>query len=282
MSTEQNIRQLYARKHIGNWVFYVPFAYYYVVRLGTPAKFLSWILIYCMPTWFYGILCHHGITPLYMANYFIILCATFTIYELGYILNDTIAIQREKRPSIRLYPSNFQHFFRHSVAIVSSRLLFAMVCLIALWLMNDSSLSWLLTILNIVCIFPLFILYNHIRGANAVWIYPILVFSRYLPFVLPYSPSWSIVFLLWVSFPLLNAIERFSMPAYRYAFMQVLIPNEKSKTLFRVVYYVLVALALSLFFPCKWLLPIYVLGIYRLFVYVLVTYFYTPKNYLQS
>ena len=96
MSLNQDIRSKYASKHISNVVFYIPFSYYYVVRLGTIPKWLSWALIYLFPTCYYSALTYQGDWCAFAVNYLLILLATFSLYELGYILNDTMGICREK------------------------------------------------------------------------------------------------------------------------------------------------------------------------------------------
>ena len=46
-----NSRQAkYARAFIPNYVFYIPFAYYGVVRMGTLSKFIGFSIYYILPT----------------------------------------------------------------------------------------------------------------------------------------------------------------------------------------------------------------------------------------
>ena len=65
---ETNIRERYTRSYISNAVFYIPFAYYYAVRLGTVPKLLSWLLLYLMPTAFYSAWGYSGAGSLFAAN----------------------------------------------------------------------------------------------------------------------------------------------------------------------------------------------------------------------
>ncbi len=288
MSTEPNTNQKFAAKHIPQWVFYVPFAYYFRVRLGTVAKGLSWALIYIFPTFFYScLMAPNGLTPAFLCNYFLLLLAVFTLYETGYIANDTFATQREQQPSIRLYEHNLQHFYTHYRLIFTLRILLVF-CVLCILLLLHFSTQWCITCIAVLCIAPLFFAYNRIRHRYNVFLYPFLVFSRYLPFLLPYLTSANAYLVGWLflSFPCVNAIERFSMPKYRYRFMQYLIPDEQSKSLFRVAYYLLIALCATTIALCAHrsllpIVPIYILCVYRVIIYI-ITRFYTPQNYLNG
>lgn len=286
-SQHSNGRLRFAREHIDNYVFYLPFAYYYQVRLGTIGKLLSWGLIYLLPTFFYSALMSGGLSWAFLLDYILLLVAVFSLYEVGYIFNDTFATQREEDPAIRLYSNNLDYFYRHYRLIFGVRIVPA-ICLLGCLLILHPTPLWLITTLLAVLILPLFLGYNLCRSRYNVFLYPLLVFSRYLPFVLPYATTgnaWNILW-LFLSFPLLNALERFSMPRYRYPILRLLMPTEDSKSLFRVVYYTLLSGIATLIMVLLQegilpLIPIYILGIYRIGVYLL-TRFYHPKNYLQG
>ena len=133
---ETNIRLKYARPYIPNAVFYIPFAYYYAVRLGTLPKLFSWMLIYLMPTAFYSAVGYTGSWALFALNYGLILLAVFSIYECGYIANDTLSIRHEEQPAIRLYDYNFAHFERHKETIFCVRLFYTVLSMTILDLLN--------------------------------------------------------------------------------------------------------------------------------------------------
>lgn len=267
-------------------MFYIPFGYYYAVRLGTVPKLLSWMLIYIMPTAFYSWLTYEGAWLPFIANYLLVLLAVFSLYELGYIFNDTVAIRHEQQPAIRLYKYNFAHFDRYRWWISAVRIAYAVLALRCL-AFNCSPRSWSfwLVCVAVTAILPVFTLYNRWRSKDNVWLYPVLVFSRYLPFMLLYRIDGWAILLLWLSFPLVNWLERFSMPVYRFPFMQRLIPNEKSKTIFRVAYYVVLFIPSVLFCPPQisrlYFLPIDILCCYRLIIYF-YTLHHSPKNYLNG
>lgn len=283
---ETNIRPKYTRSHIPNAVFYIPFGYYYIVRLGTLPKLLSWILIYIVPTAFYAAIPHAGSLTHFTLSYLLVLLATFSLYECGYIFNDTISIRKEKQPALRLYPANFEHFNQRKYLIFGSRLFYALMALTGLHFLGTNNHSLLMLCASLLLMCLLFALYNAWRNRYNVWLYPFLVCSRYIPFMLLSQHDWWIYLLLFVSFPLLNALERFSMPRYRWPIMRILIPSESSKTLFRACYYGIVLLIacplMVLSGHSIWLLsPIILLGIYRVGLLFWLRK-HQPTNYLNG
>lgn len=272
-------------------MFYLPFGYYYVVRLGTLPKLLSWMLIYLMPTAVYSFCTYKGgLTP-FCTNYLLTLLAVFALYELGYILNDTVAIRHEEQPAIRLYEHNFRHFEKHMWLIVGVRVLYSLLALGALWWANR---SWHVTDIThlrlvagcIVLMMAVFGVYNSWRSHYNAWLYPLLVLSRYLPFMLLYRVDGWAILMLFISFPLVNMLERFSMPRYRFPIMRRLIPTEESKTLFRVIYYLIVMwapllLPLPITMAYVYMFPLEILCFYRLMVFFYVKR-HQPKNYLNG
>ena len=288
MQQNPDIRARYAREHIPNAVFYIPFTYYYVVRLGTFPKLLSWLLIYIMPTAFYSAFTYSGTPWPFIGNYLLTLIAAFSLYELGYIANDTVAIRYEEQPAIRLYPHNFAHVDKYRIWIYLLRICYAVAAMLFI-----PSLACQIAILAIL---PIFALYNRWRSHYNVLLYPFLVFSRYLPFMLIYDFDWLATLMLFLSFPLLNWLERFSMPRHRFPFMRILIPTEDSKTAFRVWYYALIlalcVVGFLLFsfdfqrsglstFSAAVFIPIILLFLYRLALLVILRYHH-PKNYLNG
>ncbi len=280
-STCKDIRPQYASARIGNEVFYIPFAYYYRVRLGTVGKLLSWMLIYLLPVFWYSYLATDSMSYVFVLNFMLILLSVFTLYETGYIHNDTFATMHEERPAIRLYEHNLTYFYSHWKQIFLIRILYADIALAAFLLVNGITVATALTTACILIVPFLFFVYNTWRQRYNVLLYPVLVFSRYIPFLLLYDAGWQLYLLMFLSFPCINMLERFSMPSYRFAFMKRILPDEDSKTLFRVLYYLVVTPVLLFFFSPFKLIPFFILGVYRISILVLLR-FYRPRNYLQN
>lgn len=248
--------------------FYIPFGYLYCVRLRSIAKLLSWLLLYLLPTAFYAAVDYSGPWGLFALQYLLVLMATFTLYEAGYILNDTMAIRREEKPSMRLKEQEMAYFFAHQWAILGTRLFIAVACLCTLYFVHPISYIVHCT-LSIILMCILFALYNRWRNRYNVFLYIWLVFSRYIPFMLLDEHGWMVYLLLFLSYPLLIGLERFSMPSYRWPIARTLIPNERSKARFRALYYIVLLMALVplMYYmnqPFWWLSPIAVLAVYRI------------------
>ena len=103
-----NSRQAkYARAFIPNYVFYIPFAYYGVVRMGTLSKFIGFSIYYILPTLYYFLYCF-GYSLCGILIYLVSLLLLYNLYEVGYIQNDTETVQKERQPSLRLYVYNLR------------------------------------------------------------------------------------------------------------------------------------------------------------------------------
>ena len=88
-----NSRQAkYARAFIPNYVFYIPFAYYGVVRMGTLSKFIGFSIYYILPTLYYFLYCF-GYSLCGILIYLVSLLLLYNLYEVGYIQNDTETVQ---------------------------------------------------------------------------------------------------------------------------------------------------------------------------------------------
>lgn len=115
----------------------------------------------------------------------------------------------------------------------------------------------------------LFALYNRWRNRYNVFLYVWLVFSRFVPFMCLAEHGAFDYILLFVSYPMLIGMERFSMPSYRWGLMGKLIPDEPSKARFRAAYYCLALVILVPYCLCSGrtlypLTPIAILAVYRI------------------
>lgn len=240
----------------------------YCIRLRSVTKLLSWLLLYILPTAFYAAIGYNGTPASYVLLYMLVLLATFTLYELGYIFNDTFAIRRESKPSKRLNKNELNYFFSHKWHIIATRVGIAFLCLFML----SFYISILPISIALITMCGLFGIYNRWRNKYNVFLYVWLVFSRYLPFMLLCEHSWRDYLLLFLSYPLLIGIERFSMPTYRWPLMRKLIPDETSKARFRMWYYAiaLILISAALYYagqPLVLLIPFGILFLYRFIRY---------------
>ena len=288
-------RLQYAREHIPNRVFYLPFDYLFNVRLGTIAKLLSWAVIYIVPTAVYSWLLADNLgisTADFCLSYLVLLLAVFNVYECGYIYNDTTATLKEKYPTVRLYHHNLLYFLKHYYDIIITRAAITLAAVTCYVFLNWHTDNLLLTIVALFFIPFVFTFYNRTRNKWNVLIYPFLVLSRYVVFLVPFLQSeltGIAALMLILCFPLCNAIERFSMPRHRFPLIKKIIPDEDSKTLFRVGYYLLlIAVAAPLLFilyptptATALLAPAALIALMRLIIYI-ITLHHRPQNYLRG
>lgn len=267
-------------------LFYLPFVYLYKVRLHTPGKLLSWLLVYPALVFAYILLAVGTFTWSLVGMFALQLIGIFSLYEFGYIHNDSVAVLNESNPTLRLSEQEQNFCTSQLYSILAVRMLLCIGCQAVLIASHPNDILWWVSASLSVLVIPIFLMYNYWRSRSNVFAYAVLVCARYIPLLLPYLNNSNLRFaeLLLISYPLLIAIERFSIRRYRYPIIRQIIRTEEDKTWFRVAYYLLVSALLTALYNIKGLpyvelTPIYILSLYRLFILVL-TQIYTPKHYL--
>lgn len=264
----------------------MPLVYFYKVRLHTMGKLLSWVLLYPALVFAYVVLANGAFTWSLLGTFAVQVLGIFSLYEFGYIHNDSVAVQHEDCPTLRLSDQESVFCLRHLRSILCSRILLALVCQAILIGLHPNDRMWWIAGALSMLVLPVFLIYNNWRSRSNVLWYAVLICARYVPFLIPYlhAENVRLLGLLLISYPLIIAIERLSIRRYRYPIIRCIIRQEEDKTWFRVVYYMLVSVLLSATYyihelPYVELIPIYTLTIYRLFILVL-TRIYIPKHYL--
>jgi len=253
-------------------IFYIPFRYLHRVRLKSLPKIISWWFLMVLPTaFFYCMLAPSPLQVTNLVSYILLLLLVVIYYELGYMHNDTYATKREQQPTLRLSPEQTQYLYQHTPIIMAVRMAIVLILALIYGQINHWTSNILITLTGVFMLLPLFLFYNSVRGKKAVFCYPVLISWRYILFLLPFIGHgwwWTAVCLLLLSYPIAIGIERYSMPHYRFPFMQRFIPSESAKPRFRMVYYVTTTIVLLFIclggkIPVIWLLPFVVLLIYR-------------------
>lgn len=193
----------------------VPFAYFFHSRVPTTARKLGWVLNYLAPVLTLAAAAHGGWPGMLPAA--IMLVAVYAAYEFGYLVNDTVTIERETEPTLRLDEST-RLWMRAQLGIaLAVRAGTGLVCLAALTHLSPSPQQPLLLVGGWLALWPCFALYNHWRGRITIGLHFVLVGLRFLLPILaavqPHSiaPHWLV--LLWV-YPLVNTIEAMCKPRY--------------------------------------------------------------------
>ncbi|MGN0187860.1 MAG: hypothetical protein ACI392_08990 [Paludibacteraceae bacterium] len=255
-------------------LFFVPMYYNFSIRLTRIDKVFSWLFINLLPTFFFALCVVKSITWQHVLATMLLWIAVYTLYEFGYIYNDVKAIEREKNPTLRLTAEQLTFAHKHFWLIFISRLLFFAFALAGVYCLFPTKNS-LVTIV-LACICPLlFYVYNLWRSETNVWLYFWLVVSRFVPFVWLFECDQNVLLTLLIVlvYPCEIAVERFSRPQKRFSLVARFIPDEHSKTTFRVFYYASCCLALGLANMLGYLdfiltMPFVLFLLYRVVLYI--------------
>lgn len=215
--------------------FFVPFLYFFKTRLKNKSNKISWILIYIVPillmVFFQG-----KVSFLSVLSIFIYITSIYTVYEMGYIWNDTETIKNEKEPTKRLSDIELKFYEKNKYLIYITRLTF--VFLFSFYFISSNIYVFFIT--NMLAILILYLIYNSNRNILNLPLHFLLVCAR---FVAPVIAFTSVSF-LWVAFvfPIINLLERASEKRFRLHFFYNFFLSDKKRG--RYIYYII------LFFIC--------------------------------
>jgi len=226
--------------------FFIPFTYFIRTRIASFLKFISWIIIYCIPTFF--ILYNFSLLKIgeTLLIYIIQACIIYTFYEIGYIQNDCETIKKEKNPTLRLSLDEINFYNDYKMAIYSSRLVSGALLLLILNHFTRDRTGFTLFTCTSVGILLIYQIYNKIRSRFNLVLHFILVVIRFLSYPLIFLPSltWPGLssFCLLLFFPIINIIERASHKKFKIKFFQGVIQDASKLNTFRVEYYLMISM----------------------------------------
>lgn len=212
----------------------VPFSYFFLTRVPTGRQKIGWAFSYLLPVLALSVLGERSWTALPLALLMIV--AVYAAYEFGYIVNDTITVDREALPTQRLdSPSQQWIRARLGLAFGVRGVVGAALAIVAGW----SSAAALSGLVAWLAIWPLFALYNWWRGWITIPLYLLLASLRFL---LPIgatagasgSLSDGLLLLLLLLYPLPNTIVAVWKPRYGLPFLKNLFGTEHQ---FRLVWH---------------------------------------------
>lgn len=209
-------------------IFYFPFLYFYKTRLKTPKKGLGWIFSYVLPI----IIGTNSFTAYQFFVVLLLITAIYSVYEYGYIYNDSVTIKNEINPTMRLDETQIEYAREnmHIILILRGLLSIIIYCLLAIQYL----------FVPFLILFTYFY-YNRHRGRVNLFLHFILVLLRFSSIFLVVSGIGGFLYSI-LLFPLINLFER--MSEKRFSF-HMLMKYRQYINLTRVVYYCLV-LILSL------------------------------------
>lgn len=185
--------------------FYIPFFYTYSTRMDSNLiGVLNWIPQYLFPILLI-ILFEKGFFP--FVPFFVLILLLYTLYEIGYIQNDTETIKEEISPTLRLSQNELQYYENNKYFIYCFRLTFSLLLSFVLYYEMSKAFYSILMCWGMLGIY---VLYNQVRGYITLFLHFLLMLMRYVSPVLLFIPSVSInlIFFLSVIYPLPAVLVR--------------------------------------------------------------------------
>lgn len=185
----------------------IPFLYTFSSRIIKPYQRVSFIFIYIIPI----LLVIYSVGSISeVGRVLLAIISVYSIYEIGYLYNDTIAILKEKKPTLRNTEEQTT-YIKDRIKLIS---LFRIILsfLLSLYL-NSFSL-----VLLLVLILILYFIYNTVVNLHfRIFLHFLLCSLRYIsPIFIVFDNInyWDILMVV-VSFPLPNTIERLSEDKFK-------------------------------------------------------------------
>jgi len=266
--------------------FIIPGYYLFHSRLKSKLEKISWFIIYVVPIYVLGFF----YTPdNYIAYTLIFILATLifnSIYETGYMENDTKTILNEKNPTLRLEKKDYEVFKDKYYFIVFSKILVAIGLLFLVYILSkvfsfDVYIVRFIMILMIIR--GLFYLHNKIRNRANIFTFFSLSITKYsatLFLILPLDSllySWTISFFL---FPLLRTMEHATKEKYGLKRWIEFMGNHDR---FRVKYYGFMLMFIFIIYylyPNSSVLMTFMLFVY-FFIYRISSYFLVQNKFYE-
>lgn len=185
--------------------------YFLKTRLTSLGNRIAFIVLYIIPI---SYLTSYFITFSYSALFdmLLLMMCTYSVYEGGYIYNDTITIKKETQPTLRLTDREIEYFSRNLCLILSVRIL-TLIVLISTLYTNTGQVVYYTSLSFLIVLASLYALYNHLRSRINLILHFGLVSLRYIipliPIIIYSDLSLAYIFMstLFI-YPILNTFER--------------------------------------------------------------------------
>tara|TARA_R110002072_G_scaffold13418_7_gene56201 strand:+ start:35897 stop:36682 length:786 start_codon:yes stop_codon:yes gene_type:complete len=195
---------------MNRWMFYIPLAYFFGTRVVTAKARISWCMIYPVPLLLIVFAFGQGFDLEDLVQLILASVCTYTIYELGYIQNDTVTIRSEAQPNLRLGELELEYVSDYWLVMLLVRLMIAGLLLSSLY----SAPGFLLYLLSLLILGTVFQIYNRQRGPMNALLHPVLVTARFCGPLMLLLPDLTVFCYGLLVFPVLNGLERAREPRY--------------------------------------------------------------------
>jgi len=187
----------------------------------------------------------------HVMDYLLLTLLVYSLYEVGYLWNDTYTIRKEKNPTLRLNHKELAYVLSHKSTIYEIRLLLAVFITLYVLMEHDWSTGSLRAILAAWSILLVYALYNTVRGHLSFVLHLLLLMLRYTSAWLLVSKGslLSMLMLTLFIFPLPIMMEIVAKGKFgiTYRFTSWYLKDYSKRYLFRLKYYSLLCLVYALF-----------------------------------
>lgn len=192
----------------------VPFSYGLLTRTKTIFYKISFFAVIVLPIFIVSMFSEYDIV--YILPRFILgFVSMYSIYEIGYIFNDTYTIRFEENPTYRLNPKERLIVDRWANLLISVRLLTVIISCILLYYLGVNNLIYFILMLGLLDVS--YALHNFYRSKKNIFtIFLILVFKYSSIPILFMTIEEYISYFMWLvlSVPILRTIEFAAKPSY--------------------------------------------------------------------
>jgi len=234
--------------------FLIPGYYLFYSRLKSNFEKISWFIIYVIPIYIIGLSYTKDDLFIYSIIFVLAVLIFNSIYEIGYIENDTRTILKERQPTLRLAADEYKLFEKHYLRIILYKILIAIVLLLIAQvasLLYSADIYTVQFFVVLVIVRILFFLHNNIRGRVNIASFFLLAVVKYSAPLCMLIPSENILAVFTMTlflFPLLRTMEHATKTKYGFKSWTIFVGNHD---LFRLKYYglmLLLGLGIMMFF----------------------------------
>lgn len=186
---------------MANLFFYFPLTYRYHTR-EKKRLLIPFLMTDFLPVFVFGFVLENKLTLQYVFVFILSFFAMFTIYEIGYIINDAITIRNEDKPVLRLTQEELNYFEKKELLIFGVRFVFFIIFSAILLFFVPNKLT--IFILSNFILLTTYFFHNYYRNnvrfiTNTIlnigkYFIPVVVFDFVFPFssVISYSVFFTI------------------------------------------------------------------------------------------
>lgn len=222
--------------------FYIPFYYLYFTRLKTKLEFASWHIIFIIPQFLISYFYFEGRVENFLQLFIFSQISFHTLYEIGYIENDILTTQNEKKPTLRLDSKRYIYLKNNYRKVIYFRYFIVLFSLCILYLINLTlayKVNLLLFILILIINRIFFFIHNNLRNKiNILSFFIISVTKCIFPLLLFVDTDYIMYPLLItvLAFPVLRTLEICMLKRHN---IKIFVRYIHNLDRFRVFYYLM-------------------------------------------